>query len=208
MWAHASVQVWQRESLPDVGRVPPADPGAGGSDGLAGGVCQPVRGHRLRVQTAPTMQVKPNAGGRKYQKPVPNSKLMSRYRGVLFCIRSQYLKSSTFNAGLIYFVLHHWDVRWACWRSCGTWSPWWNPAWRHGGRLPGERSTWRTWSWSASASLKIYGGLIKRWGKTFNVAKVETGGSQRVDRKKLAIDRLLNPSSSQSLSHHSLNKCI
>lgn len=50
------------------------------------------------------MQVKPKAGGRKYQKPVPNSKLMSRYRGVLFCIRSRYLKSSTFNAGLIYFV--------------------------------------------------------------------------------------------------------
>lgn len=79
VWAHAIVQVWQREPLPDVGCVPAADPGAGGSDGLPGGVCQAVRGHRLWVQTAPTMQVKPKAGRRKYYNPVPNSKLMSHY---------------------------------------------------------------------------------------------------------------------------------
>lgn len=77
--AHAFVQVWKWEPLPDVGRVPSADPGAGGGDGLPGGVCQPVWGHHPWVQTAPTMQVKPGAGRRKYHKPVPNSRLMSHY---------------------------------------------------------------------------------------------------------------------------------
>lgn len=79
MCTHAFIQVWQWEPLPDVGRIPPADPGAGGSDGLPGGVCQPVRGHCLWVQTAPTMQVKRDARGRKSHKPVPNSKLMSHF---------------------------------------------------------------------------------------------------------------------------------
>lgn len=81
---HTFLQIWQQESVPDVGRFPPADLGTGGSDGMAGEVCQPVRGHGLRVQTAQTMQVKPKAVGRKYHESVPILKLMSHYKRFCF----------------------------------------------------------------------------------------------------------------------------